>query len=229
MDEWALILNDRIIKRFRIKEGQTLTIGRDNKEADVAVDNTAISRRHCSLELKGGNYYLTDLYSLNGTKVNGKKVVSAVPIKKTDFIEISKFTLQPTETILAEQTAESYAISSNNDMDQTVFVNAKPKPQARRAGGYRLKLISGKGAPQQLELAGKNSIKVGRDQSCDLVISGFLLSKTQFFITRKASYFSLIPLGSIRKTYLNGKVVGKETRLNRGDEIKTAGVTLKLE
>jgi len=227
MDEWALILNDRIIKRFRIEEGQNLVIGRD-KEADIVVDNTAISRQHCSLELKGGTYYLTDLYSLNGTKVNGKKVVSAVPIKKTDFIEISKFTLHPTESILAEQTAESYSIPADDGMDQTVFVAAKSKPQAR-TGGYRLKLITGKANPEILDLIGKNSIKVGKDSSCDMVISGFFLGRTQFFISRKKSHFTIIPLGSIRKIYLNGKVVEKETKIQRGDEIKTGSATLIFE
>jgi hypothetical protein len=49
MDEWAIVLNDRIIKRFSIEEGQSLTIGR-GQESDIVVDNTAISRQHCSLE-----------------------------------------------------------------------------------------------------------------------------------------------------------------------------------
>ena len=226
MDEWALVLNDRIIKRFRIDEGQTLTIGRD-KEADVSVDNTAISRQHCSLELKSGVYYLTDLYSLNGTKVNGKKVVSSVPVKKTDLIEVSKFTLQPTATILAEQTAESYAISSDDGLDQTVFITTKSK-QKSRPGQYSLKVISGKASPKKLELAGKSSIKVGKDSSCDIVISGFFLGKTQFFLTRKTSSFTLIPVGSLRKTYINGKTVEKETKLKLGDKIKTGGITLKF-
>ena len=110
MDEWAIVLNDRIIKRFTIEEGQSLTIGR-GQESEIVVENTAISRQHCSLELKGGVYYLTDLYSLNGTQVNGQKVVSAVPVDKTDLIHVSKFILQPSETVLAEQTVESFAIS----------------------------------------------------------------------------------------------------------------------
>jgi len=227
MDEWALLLNDRIIKRFSIEEGQNLVIGRD-KEADIVVDNTAISRQHCSLELKSGTYYLTDLYSLNGTKVNGKKVVSAVPIKKTDFIEISKFTLQPTDAILAEQTAESYSIPAGDGMDQTVFVAAKSKPQPE-TGGYRLKVVAGKADPEMMDLAGKNSIKVGKDSSCDMVISGFFLGRTQFFISRGKKHFTIIPLGSIRKTYLNGKAVEKETKIQWGDEIKIGGTTLRFE
>lgn len=227
MDEWALLLNDRIIKRFRIDEGQTLIIGRD-KDTDVAVDNTAISRQHCSLELKGGVYYLTDLYSLNGTKVNGKKVVSAVPVKKNDLIEVSKFTLQPTDTILAEQTAKSYSISPDDGLEQTVFITAKSK-QKSRPGQYSLKVISGKASPKKLELAGKNSIKVGKDSSCDIIISGLFLGRTQFFLTRNVTSFTISPVGGLRKTFLNGKVVEKDKKLKMGDEIKAGGVTLKLE
>lgn len=227
MEEWALILNDRIIKRFYIEEGQTLTLGR-GQEADIVVDNTAISRQHCSLELKGGVYYLTDLYSLNGTKVNGKKVVSAVPIRKKDLIEVSKFTLQPTETIRAEQTAESYSISPDDGLDQTVFITSKAKPKSI-PGRYNLTVISGKGSPETLDLSGKNSLKVGKDASCDIVISGFFIGKTQFFLTKKPNGFTLIPLGTLRKTYLNGKVLKKETRVKLGDTIKTGGVTLKFE
>jgi pSer/pThr/pTyr-binding forkhead associated (FHA) protein len=227
MDEWALILNDRIIKRFYIDEGQTLTIGR-GKESDIVVENTAISRQHCSLELKSGTYYVTDLYSLNGTKVNGKKVVSAVPIKKTDLIEVSKFTLQPTDSILAEQTAESYSISQDEGLDQTIFVAAKTKPQSK-PGQLRLKVIAGKATPPTLALAGKNSVKVGKDSSCNVVISGFFLGQTQFYLNRKMNNFSIIPLGSLRKTYLNGKKVTKETNIKPGDEIKTGGVIFKVE
>ncbi|MCK4839788.1 MAG: FHA domain-containing protein [Desulfobulbaceae bacterium] len=227
MEEWALLLNDRIIKNFQIEDGQTLSIGRGN-EADIIVDNTAISRQHCSLELKNGDYYLTDLYSLNGTKVNGKKVVSAVPIKKTDFIEVSKFILQPIESILAEQTPGSYSISQNDGSEQTVFISAKSK-QKSRLGTYRLKVVSGKASPQKLELASKNSIKVGKGSSCDIVISGLLLGKTQFFITRKINDFTLTPVGSLRKTYVNDKAVAEETDLKRDDKIKTGGIVFKFE
>ncbi len=227
MEEWALILNDRIIKNFEIEDGQTLSIGR-GKEADITVDNTAISRQHCSLELKNGDYYLTDLYSLNGTKVNGRNVVSAVPIKKTDFIEVSKFILQPIDTILTEQTPGSYSISQNDDSEQTVYIAAKSR-QKSRLGSYYLKVISGKSSPQKLDLTSKNSIKVGKGSACDIVISGLFLGKTQFFITSNINGFTLIPVASLRKTYINDKAVEQETSLKRGDRIKAGGTTLEFE
>jgi len=227
MDEWALVLHDRIIKRFTIEEGQSLTIGR-GQESDIVVDNTAISRQHCSLELKGGVYYLTDLYSLNGTRVNGQKVVSAVPIKKSDSVQVSKFTLQPSATILAEQTVESFAISPDEGLDKTIFVTAK-SPQKSKPGQYHLTVISGKATPERLALVGKTSIKVGKDKSCDIIISGLFLGKTQFFIARNPKHLTIIPQAGLRKTRLNGKTVVEETNLKVGDIISAGGVNLKLE
>lgn len=227
MDEWALVLNDRIIKRFTIEEGQSLTIGR-GQESDIVVDNTAISRQHCSLELKGGTYYLTDLYSLNGTQVNGQKVVSAVPIKKSDSIQVSKFTLQPSETILAEQTVGSFAIAPDEGLDKTIFVTGK-SPQKSKPGQYNLTVMSGKAAPSKLSLYGKTSIKVGKAKSCDIVISGLFLGQTQFFITRNLKHLTIIPQTGLRKTNLNGKKIRKETNLKVGDIISAGGVSFKFE
>lgn len=226
MEEWALILNDRIIKRFQIEDGQTLTIGR-GKEANIIVDNAAISREHCSLEFKSGDYYLTDLYSLNGTTVNGQKVVSAVPIKKTDLIEVGKFTLQPVAAPPAEQASGSYSIPPDDGSEQTMFVPAKSR-MTSQPGGYRLIVTSGNASPKELELANKTSIKVGKGRSCDIVISGLFLSKTQFFITRQEKGFTLIPVGSLRKTYINGTEVEEETSLHRGDKIEAGTITLEF-
>jgi pSer/pThr/pTyr-binding forkhead associated (FHA) protein len=226
MDEWAIVLNDRIIKRFIIEEGQSLTIGR-GQESDIVVVNTAISRQHCSLELKGGVYYLTDLYSLNGTQVNGQKVVSAVPVEKTDLIQVSKFILQPSDTILAEQTVESFAISRDEELDKTIFITAK-SAQKSKPGQYHLSVISGKAVPEKLALTGRTSIKVGKAKSCDIVISGLLLGKTQFFITRTPRHLTIIPQDGFRKTRLNGKKIKKETNLRVGDIISAGGVSFKF-
>lgn len=225
MDEWALILNQRIIKRFSIDEGQTLTIGR-GQDADVTVDNNAISRQHSSLELKGGTYYLTDLYSLNGTKVNGKKIVSSVPIRKKDHLEIGKFILRPAELLTDEEEVESFS-SSPEIMDQTIFVQSKAKAKTP-AGQYALQVIDGNASPDKFNLSGIDSIKIGSGHSCDLVISGFFVAKTQFFISRGQGGYSLIPQSGLRKVYVNGKKAKQEIRLKKGDLIKVAGTTLKV-
>jgi pSer/pThr/pTyr-binding forkhead associated (FHA) protein len=225
MEEWSLILNHRIIKRFSIDEGQTLTIGRGD-DADVTVDNNAISRQHSSLELKGGTYFLTDLYSLNGTKVNNKKIVSAVPIEKTDHIEIGKFILKPTALLTDEEEVDSFA-SSPEGMDQTIYVQSKTKKTP--PGQVILKVLEGTATPKSIILSGRDSIKVGKAKSCDLVISGFLVADTQFFINRGDGGFLLSPAASWRKVYLNGKKITKETKIKKGDEIEVASLSFKLQ
>jgi len=226
MEEWALLLNNRIIRRFEISEGQTLTIGR-GQDADITVDNIAISRQHSSLELKGDTYYLTDLYSLNGTKVNGQKIDSAVPIKKEDLIEIGKFTLKPAESLSNEAQAESFS-SSIEGMDQTIFVNSRAKKNRPVAQGT-LKVVKGSATPPTLPLSGLDSVKVGKDASCDMVIPGLLVAKTQYFITRNGDGFNLTPWSGWRKVFLNGDKISQEIKLNKGDVITVAGTSLQLD
>lgn len=90
MSEWHMMLNDRMLYKFWIKEGETLTIGR-SKEADVTIDNSAVSRRHTSLSMRNGKHFVSDLGSSNGTIVNGVKIDDTVPVTETDRIEIGKF------------------------------------------------------------------------------------------------------------------------------------------
>jgi pSer/pThr/pTyr-binding forkhead associated (FHA) protein len=225
MEEWALILNNRVIKRFSIEEGQALTIGR-GQDADITVDNSAISRQHSSLELKGGTYYLTDLYSLNGTKVNGKKIVSAVPIKRNDLLEISKFILKPAALLTDEEEAGSVSTSPEG-MDQTIFVQPKAKAKSP-AGQFTLVVTEGQASKESLNLSGMDSVKIGKGISCDLIISGIFVAKTQFFINRGQGGYSIIPQSGLRRVYLNGKKIESEIRLKKGDLIRVAGTTLKL-
>jgi len=228
VNEWAVVLNGRVIKRFTIEEGETLTIGR-GQESDIVVDNTAISRQHCSLELKSGEYYITDLYSLNGTRVNGEKVVSAVSIKKSDWVQLGKFTLQPSETLLAEQTVESYAVAGGEDLDRTVFVNSQLAKQKSRSGRCSLTVTEGKAVPEKLEIAGMDTVKVGKGNNCDMKISGLFISNTQFFITKKDGKLFIIPQSGLVKTRLNGNKLNTESKLNIGDTIKVGSTSIRLE
>lgn len=228
MDEWAVVLNDRVIKRFTIEDGQSLTIGR-GQESDIVVDNTAISRQHCSLELINEIYYINDLYSLNGTRVNGDKVVSAVEIKKADHIQMGKFTLQPSETLLAEQTVESYAIVGGEDLDQTVFVNSQQVNKKARPGHYYLTVTEGKAIPEKLALVGKDTVKVGKSSGCDIILSGLFISKTQFFITKKEGKLFILPQSGLVKTRLNGNKLKTESKLKVGDTIQVGSTSIRLE
>ena len=230
MDEWVITLHDRVIKRFRINEGETLIIGRGS-EADVIVDNNAISRQHTSLELKGGVYYVADLYSLNGTKVNDEKIESALPVAKSDKIEIGKFTLKPAD--LMDATGESYSIAAAPDMnDETIFVGSKKTNKANgppKKSKDVLDVLEGRAEPDSVSLADTEIVKIGKSSFCNLQISGFLVSDVQCIVEKKEDKFHITPNNGWRKVKLNGMKIYQKHVLRRGDIIQIAGVKIRFK
>ena len=230
MDEWAILLNNRIIKRFSISEGQSLTIGRGN-DADVQVDNTAISRQHSTLELKSGNYYVTDHYSLNGTTVNGEKIESAVQIEKSDTIEVGKFLLKPTAGLDADEASASSAANMDNS-DETIFVSSKSKALSQQITpekGLALSVLEGSGTPATLSLQGKDSLKIGKDVGCDIIIPGWFIGGTQFFLSKRQDGYYIIPQKTWAKTRVNGTPITGEKLLAKGDIIMAGKNSIKFE
>ena len=70
-----------------IECGQLLTLGR-SKANDMPLRDTKISRQHALIRLLGdGKYYLMDMGSINGTSVNGERVL--VPRVLSDGDEIT--------------------------------------------------------------------------------------------------------------------------------------------
>ncbi|MEW6593244.1 MAG: FHA domain-containing protein [Thermodesulfobacteriota bacterium] len=232
--DWTLMLHDRVITHFTIHEGTKLTIGR-SEEADISIDNTAISRLHASLELKGGVHFLTDLGSTNGTTVNGERISGAVPVTEKDVITIGKFRLVP-EHVAGEQVSKSYSTAMDID-DQTVFVSAvrqQPREQTDQAGqpsqaDHKLMVVEGEAAPREISLKGRSSIKIGKDPSCDLIVDGFLVARAQCFVVSRKDKFFLVPQSSWTATKLNEVSIGNERLLRKGDIIAIRRTKIRFE
>lgn len=232
MEEWVILFKDRVVERFSISEGQCLIIGR-GKDADVVIHNTAVSRQHSSLELKDGQYYLADLRSMNGTRVNGKKIRSAVPVFKTDELFIGKFILKPASDLGdgAQLKPAASVAKDYEDGDMTRYVSGiynKTDLRKKKADPKRrqLSVLEGNASPAKLILEGK-VVKAGRDPGCDLVLSGLFLGRIQFTIFyRKEGYF-ITHVGGWRKTRLNGSPLTKSKLLKSMDVIQAGGVKLR--
>ena len=64
-----------------IPVGNGATIGRDPSCTIVLPENTpGVSRRHCQLEMRGGQLILTDLNSTYGTLIHGKRIPANTPV-----------------------------------------------------------------------------------------------------------------------------------------------------
>ncbi len=70
--------------------GETITIGRDSREAtwEIRLSDRAISRPHARLERRAEGDYLLDLDSANGTRLNGLPLQGPMPIKAGDVIDL---------------------------------------------------------------------------------------------------------------------------------------------
>ena len=70
----------------------SFTLGKDNRQCDYCIaGNTSVSRVHARLDVKGGQCFITDMRSTNGTFVNGSRVSpnQEVALKSGDVIRIS--------------------------------------------------------------------------------------------------------------------------------------------
>ncbi len=67
---------------------EATVVGR-SVEADLRLDDLAVSRLHARISLVVGGYFIEDLGSGNGTAVNGKTIAAPTPLKDGDRIELA--------------------------------------------------------------------------------------------------------------------------------------------
>jgi hypothetical protein len=65
------------------------SIGRSN-ENDIVLSDTFVSAEHAKLYWNGRGWVVEDLGSTNGTRVNGKPVRRAMPVKIGDTVEFGR-------------------------------------------------------------------------------------------------------------------------------------------
>ena len=71
--------------------GDRLTIGR-RPDSDIFLDDVTVSRDHALLVRRGGDLYLDDLGSLNGSYVNRRRIESH-RLEDGDELQVGKFKL----------------------------------------------------------------------------------------------------------------------------------------
>lgn len=87
------LLNQRDSLSFHVENEYPLEddniIGKD-KGSDIAIDYIYLSKKHARIFKKGAGFYLEDLGSVNGTRVNGKDLKGQVALRDKDLISFVK-------------------------------------------------------------------------------------------------------------------------------------------
>ena len=60
-------------QRYRLDKDR-FVIGRGSQVTDLTIRDGNISRKHCAVIYRGGNYFIKDLDSTNGVEFNGKRI-----------------------------------------------------------------------------------------------------------------------------------------------------------
>ncbi len=81
---------NRVGESFAL-EGDRMTVGR-RPDSDVFLDDVTVSRDHALVVKRGGDFYLDDLGSLNGTYVNRRRIESH-RLGDGDELQIGKYKL----------------------------------------------------------------------------------------------------------------------------------------
>jgi pSer/pThr/pTyr-binding forkhead associated (FHA) protein len=111
MPKMIVSIDEVVIKEVQLTKDRT-TLGR-RPYNDIVIDNLAVSGEHAVLQMTGGEVFLEDLNSTNGTYLNGK-AIKKQQLQNGDAIEIGKYKIK----FVGDGEADNF--------DKTMVVKARP-------------------------------------------------------------------------------------------------------
>src|SRR5436305_8640957 len=107
---------DQIISVYKDR----FTVGR-HSENDLTIADGRLSRDHLKIERRAGAFFVSDLGSSNGTKLNGRVVAESVPVGNGDELDLGGVAIKV-------EIVESYS-AAESDVESI----SKPAPFAATA------------------------------------------------------------------------------------------------
>ncbi len=103
--------------------GQSLLIGRSSS-ADLVIEDESMSRKHARLYREGGQVYIEDLGSQNGTWVNSRKITQPTPAPAGALIRLSNTLITTGSRSPAPPPEPSFLANDDELSERTLFRNA---------------------------------------------------------------------------------------------------------
>ena len=231
MPKLTLKFKDSNIGEYHIKEGQSLTIGRSDKN-NIVIENLAVSGRHAKIDALEDGYLLTDLKSKNGSFVNEKQVTSHW-LENNDVITIGKHTL----VFAYKEGEKQFESAASGMMDKTMVMDtaahrdllAKSVPdmaamEKKEPIGILSFLSGGEG---EIELT-KKLTKIGKDSSSDIKVGGMMVGKTAATIGKRPQGYHLSYVEGMSKPKVNNEAVKESVLLKEFDIIEIGSVKMEF-
>lgn len=191
---------------YPLTSGKTV-VGR-HPDCDVVVDVGAVSRKHAQFVETGGQYFVEDLNSRNGTFVNGEMINGRYELKLGDRIQVCDITFRfdmPSHQVTAEPTAPGVLIEDSPGRDSSRIMS-------------RIDLLTNKSG--SIEIAATSDVKlqalieITRSLTRTLAIDDVMprLLDELFKIFVQADRGFVILRGP------DGQLIPRHTKLRRGDD-----------
>lgn len=209
-------LDDSVVKVVHLIKDR-VTLGR-RPYNDVVVDSLSVSGEHAALQVIGGDYFVEDLNSTNGTFVNQQKIKRQI-LKNGDKIEIGKYAIKYV------QDGANFESTALGNVDTGWGAEDEPAPEEKKplfeqtkfAESYvAIKILSGASTGKELPLV-KIVTTIGKPGEAVIAIT-----------KRPKSYMVAHVEGASRPT-LNGVSFGNDAvPLKNGDMFELSGTVMEF-
>jgi len=192
------------IDRYLVNKDR-ITIGRSVTN-DIVLEDLSASRSHAEILVEGGRFFLTDMGSANGSRVNGVSITDT-EIFHDDVILIGESTLlfvaDPSETESVFETespsAERMVVPSESDVAFLTVRCARQRPQ--------------------LHAITLPSVQIGRAPDNDIRVVDWFVEPYQAQVLHESEGFRLVNLSSDTRIFCNDEPVD-DVLLQDGDVIQ---------
>ncbi|OHC72209.1 MAG: FHA domain-containing protein [Rhodoferax sp. RIFCSPLOWO2_12_FULL_60_11] len=222
MPKMIVSIDGVVIKEVQLTKDRT-TLGR-RPYNDIVIDNLAVSGEHAAVQMTGGQVYLEDLNSTNGTYVNGKAVKKQL-LQDGDSVEVGKYKIKFVSDVLGESYEKTMMVKAGASglAPSAAPTSLTPPATAGFAAqasaeppSAAIKVLSGAAAGREVPLT-KVVTTIGKP--------GVAVAA----ITRRQRGFVVHHVEGAGNPTLNGLPVGAEqVALKNGDLIELAGTQMQF-
>jgi pSer/pThr/pTyr-binding forkhead associated (FHA) protein len=205
---------------------RSIILGRD-ASSDFQLPLPTVSRHHARISESDHIYFVEDLGSSHGSKLNGKSLVAKDKkvLRNGDVIELTKAKI--TCAIDAEKVASEDPEEGSGKGAARAVQGILGRLGEVKEGSAYLRCLSGKHNGLQLTLVGaRTEWSLGRSQDCELVLDDANVSRRHAVIRKDWSGYVIEDLGSKNGLVLNEQRVERSRRLKSEDEIQIGPIKL---
>ncbi|GAP36437.1 hypothetical protein ISF6_2277 [Piscinibacter sakaiensis] len=213
MGKLVVSLEGVVIKEVQLSKDKT-TLGR-RPYNDIVIDNLAVSGEHAVLQMVGGDVFIEDLNSTNGTYINGKAVKKQL-LTHNDLVEIGKYKIK-------------YLVDDGHDYEKTqVFKADAPPPRADLGTPVGLGPLGLSVTPASIRVL--TGAAAGREVQLTKVVTTVGKPGVQVAsITKRPNGYLIAHVDGGTRPLVNGQpLVGETTPLKNGDVIELAGTQMQF-